>query len=94
METVRLGKTGIVTNKNGFGALPVQRVSDDEAVKILRRAYEGGITYFDSARYYTDSEHKLGLAFEGMRDKDRSCDTGGLLEGAGDVSYKPEDGLY
>ena len=51
METVRLGKTGIITNKNGFGALPVQRVSDEEAVKILRRAYEGGITYFDSARY-------------------------------------------
>ena len=69
MKTVRLGKTEIVTNKNGFGALPVQRVSDEEAVKILRRAYEGGITYFDSARYYTDSEHKLGLAFEGMRDK-------------------------
>ena len=69
METVRLGKTEIVTNKNGFGALPVQRVSDEEAVRILRRAYEGGITYFDSARYYTDSEHKLGLAFEGMRDK-------------------------
>ena len=39
METVRLGKTGIITNKNGFGALPVQRVSDEEAVKILRRAY-------------------------------------------------------
>ena len=69
METVRLGKTGIVTNKNGFGALPVQRVSDEEAVRLLRKAYEGGMTYFDTARYYTDSEHKLGLAFEGMREK-------------------------
>ncbi len=69
METVRLGKTGIVTNKNGFGALPIQRVSDEEAVKLLRRAYEGGMTYFDTARYYTDSEHKLGLAFAGMREK-------------------------
>ncbi len=69
METVRLGKTGIVTNKNGFGALPIQRISDEEAVKLLRKAYESGMTYFDSARYYTDSEHKLGLAFEGMRDK-------------------------
>ena len=69
METVRLGKTGIVTNKSGFGALPVQRVSDEEAVRLLRKAYEGGMTYFDTARYYTDSEHKLGLAFEGMREK-------------------------
>ena len=35
----------------------------------MRKAYEGGMTYFDTARYYTDSEHKLGLAFEGMREK-------------------------
>lgn len=65
METVRLGKTGIVTNKNGFGALPVQRVSDEEAVRLLRKAYEGGMTYFDTARYYTDSEHKLGWHLRG-----------------------------
>ena len=69
MNTVTLGKTGIVTNKNGFGALPVQRVDDQTAVRLLRRAYEGGITFFDTARAYTDSEHKLGLAFEGMREK-------------------------
>lgn len=66
---VRLGSTGIVVNKNGFGALPIQRVSDEAAVKLLRRAYEGGIRFFDTARAYSDSEHKLGLAFEGMRDK-------------------------
>lgn len=69
METVRLGKTGIVTNKNGFGALPIQRISDKDAVYLLKKAYDNGITYFDTARWYTDSEHKLGLAFEGIRDK-------------------------
>lgn len=69
METVRLGKTGIVTNKNAFGALPIQRISDEDAVHLLRKAYENGMTYFDTARWYTDSEHKLGLAFEGIRDK-------------------------
>lgn len=69
MVTVRLGKTEIVTNKNAFGALPIQRVSDDVAVGLLRKAYEGGMTFFDTARFYTDSEHKLGLAFSGMRDK-------------------------
>ncbi len=69
MATVKLGKTGIVTDKNGFGALPIQRVSDDEAVRILKKAYDGGVTFFDTARFYTDSEHKLGLAFKGMRDK-------------------------
>ncbi len=66
---MRLGKTGIETPQNAFGALPIQRISDDDAVRILRRAYEGGMTYFDTARGYTDSEHKVGLAFAGMRDK-------------------------
>lgn len=69
METVRLGKTEIVTNKNAFGALPIQRISDDEAVHLLKKAYGNGITFFDTARWYTDSEHKVGLAFEGMREK-------------------------
>lgn len=67
--TVTLGKTGITTNKNAFGALPVQRVNDEEAVKLLRKAYENGMTFFDTARAYSDSEHKVGLAFEGMREK-------------------------
>lgn len=69
METVRLGSTGIVTNKNGFGALPIQRISDQEAVYLLQKAYENGINYFDTARWYTDSEHKVGIAFAGMREK-------------------------
>ena len=69
MEMIKLGKTGIVTNKNGFGALPIQRISDEDAVYLLRKAYDAGVTFFDTARFYTDSEHKLGLAFEGMRDK-------------------------
>lgn len=68
-ETVTLGMTGITVNKNGFGALPIQRISDDDAVFLLRKAYNAGITYFDTARAYSDSEHKCGLAFEGIRDK-------------------------
>lgn len=65
---VILGSTGITVNKNGFGALPIQRVSDDEAVMLLRKAYHNGIQFFDTARAYSDSEHKLGLAFEGIRE--------------------------
>lgn len=65
---VRLGSTGITVNKNGFGALPIQRISDEAAVHLLRKAYEGGIRFFDTARAYSDSEHKLGLAFEGIRE--------------------------
>ena len=69
MSKVTLGKTGITVEKNSFGALPIQRISRKEAVGLLRKAYEHGVTFFDTARYYTDSEEKVGEAFEGMRDK-------------------------
>lgn len=69
MHTVTLGKTGITVSKNGFGALPIQRISKEAAVKMARKAYQAGITYFDTARWYTDSEEKLGEAFDGIREK-------------------------
>lgn len=69
MKNITLGKTGITVPQNAFGALPIQRISKDAAVKLLRRAYNGGMTFFDTARAYTDSEQKLGEAFSGMRDK-------------------------
>lgn len=68
-DIVTLGRTGITVNKNGFGALPIQRIGKEAAVKLVRKAYEAGITFFDTARWYTDSEIKLGEAFEGMREK-------------------------
>lgn len=69
MSMVTLGSTGICVNKNGFGALPVQRVTKEDAVYLLRKAYDGGIRFFDTARAYSDSEEKLGAVFEGMREK-------------------------
>ena len=67
MDYVALGKTGITVCKNGFGALPMQRVSFDEAKALLLRAYEGGIRFFDTARFYTDSEEKIGYALSDVR---------------------------
>ena len=69
MENVTLGKTGLVVNKNGFGALPIQRISIEDAGKLLRKAYEHGINFFDTARFYTDSEVKIGEALSDVRDK-------------------------
>lgn len=66
MIKVKLGNTGIVVNKNGFGALPIQRVDTETAVKILRMAFDSGVDFFDTARAYSDSEEKLGKAFEGI----------------------------
>ena len=67
MKEIVLGRSGLRSPQNAFGALPIQRVGDDTAVRLLQKAYEGGMRYFDTARNYSDSEHKLGLAFEGIR---------------------------
>ena len=69
MKNITLGKTGITVPQNAFGALPIQRVTLGTAVHLLRSAYDGGMRFFDTARAYTDSEEKVGVAFEGMRDK-------------------------
>ena len=69
IPSITLGRTGITVPQNAFGALPIQRVDVDTAVRLLRRAYDGGIRFFDTAHAYTDSERKLGEAFAGMRDK-------------------------
>lgn len=66
MVQVTLGNTGIVVNKNGFGALPIQRIDIDSAVKLIHMALDGGVDFFDTARAYSDSEEKLGKAFEGI----------------------------
>ncbi|MBT9779354.1 aldo/keto reductase [Clostridium sp. MCC353] len=66
---VTLGSTGITVDKNGFGALPIQRIPKSEAVKLIRKAFDNGIRFFDTARSYTDSEEKLGEALEGIRDQ-------------------------
>ncbi len=68
MDTIRLGRTNLIVNKNGFGALPVQRVTMEEAGYLLRKAYDNGINYFDTARSYTDSEEKMGNALSDVRE--------------------------
>ena len=67
MEKIRLGRTGLLVTKTAFGALPIQRISKADAVKLVRRAYEAGINYFDTANMYTDSEGKLGEALHDVR---------------------------
>jgi aryl-alcohol dehydrogenase-like predicted oxidoreductase len=69
MAIITLGKTGLQVERMGFGALPIQRITKDEAVRLLRRAHDGGINYFDTARAYSDSEEKLGAAFAGKWDE-------------------------
>jgi predicted aldo/keto reductase-like oxidoreductase len=67
MRTQILGKTGLAVSEVGFGAIPIIRLSLDEAVRVLRRAKERGVTFFDTAHLYVDSEEKIGKAFGGKR---------------------------
>lgn len=69
MRYVTLGKTGLEISEVGFGCIPIIRLSTAEAVVVLRRAYDRGITLFDTANMYLDSEEKIGLAFDGMRSR-------------------------
>lgn len=67
MQNVILGSTQIEVNKNGFGALPIQRISNESAVHLIKKAFQSGIRFFDTARWYSNSEEKLGEALEGIR---------------------------
>ncbi len=67
MEKFRLGKTNLMVTRSGFGALPIQRISFEDAGKLLRKAYDNGINFFDTARAYSDSEEKIGQALSDVR---------------------------
>ena len=67
IQKVRLGRTELWVTKTAFGALPIQRISRGDTKKLVRRAYEAGINYFDTANAYTDSEEKLGEALHDVR---------------------------
>ena len=67
MQQMRLGRTNLTVGRTGFGALPMQRVSFDEARRLLVKAYDAGVTFFDTARGYSDSEEKIGCALSGVR---------------------------
>lgn len=68
METTKLGRTQLTVTRTAFGVLPLQRTPLPEAVRILHRAYDAGITFYDTARAYSNSEEKLGNAFEHRRE--------------------------
>lgn len=81
-----LGKTGLRVSEVGFGGIPIIRLQTDEAVKVLKRAFDRGITFYDTANAYHDSEDKIGRAMHGVRDrvviatKSSKRDSAGILE--------------
>jgi uncharacterized protein len=69
MNYINLGKTDLKVSEVGFGCIPIIRLQPREAVKVLRHAYDKGITFYDTANMYRDSEAKIGQALSHVRDK-------------------------
>jgi predicted aldo/keto reductase-like oxidoreductase len=67
MEKVRLGRTEMMATKLGFGGIPIQRVSDEEAIAVVHKCLELGINFLDTANGYTTSEERIGKAIKGKR---------------------------
>jgi predicted aldo/keto reductase-like oxidoreductase len=69
MQTVRLGKTDLMVSQVGFGGIPIIPLSVEDGVAVVRHCFERGITFFDTANMYGDSEKKIGIALESVRDR-------------------------
>jgi predicted aldo/keto reductase-like oxidoreductase len=69
LQKRKLGRTGLQVSIVGFGGTWISQLSMDEAVKVVRRAFELGINYFDTAKLDGDSEQKIGAALKDVRDE-------------------------
>lgn len=68
IKTVRLGRTGLQVSRVGFGGIPIQRLAEQQAIRVVRRCLEMGVTFFDTANGYTTSEARIGRALAGRRE--------------------------
>jgi predicted aldo/keto reductase-like oxidoreductase len=69
MKSVRLGKTELLVSEVGFGGIPIIPLRLEAAVSVVRHCFEQGITFFDTANMYGDSESKIGHALAPVRDR-------------------------
>jgi aryl-alcohol dehydrogenase-like predicted oxidoreductase len=73
MQKVIFGKTGLSVSRTGFGCIPIQRIPYEESTALLQDAYDHGITLYDTANAYTNSEDRIGTALAPVRDKIVIC---------------------
>lgn len=83
MKYRELGKTGLMISEVGFGCIPIIRLGSDDAIDVLKYAFDRGINFFDTANAYHDSEMKIGKALKGQRDKVVLATKTGRRDGAG-----------
>ena len=68
MQTRALGKTGLLVSAVGFGGIPIRKSRTEDAVRLIEAALDAGITFFDTAQGYGDSEVKIGQVAAHKRD--------------------------
>ena len=68
METLRLGRTNMMVTRVGFGGIPIQRLSEDAAVAVVKRCLDLGVNFLDTANGYSTSEERIGKAIKGRRE--------------------------
>ncbi|MDM7996589.1 MAG: aldo/keto reductase [Acidobacteriota bacterium] len=64
MKRMVLGKTGIEAARLAFGGIPIQRLSEREAIEIVVYSLEKGMDFIDTSRMYTTSETRIGKALK------------------------------
>ena len=67
MDKIRLGRTNLKVTQLGWGSIPLQRVSEEEAVAVVKAVVEMGVDLLDTARGYTTSEARIGLALKSLQ---------------------------
>jgi predicted aldo/keto reductase-like oxidoreductase len=67
LNKIRLGKTNMMVTYIGFGGIPIQRDTEEEAIAVVKKCLDLGINYFDTANAYSNSEERIGKAIKGQR---------------------------
>lgn len=68
MDKVRLGRCGLMVTRIGLGGIPIQRLSEEDAITVVRRCLDSGINFIDTANAYSNSEERIGKAISGRRE--------------------------
>lgn len=70
MDKIKLGKTDLMLTRIGFGGIPIQRLSEEDAISLIEYGFNSGINWFDTANAYGCSEERFGKALKKFKNKD------------------------
>lgn len=69
MKHRKFGTTDLSLSELGMGTIQITRLPWKESLDVVRKVYDLGVNWFDTARGYFDSELRLGEAMKGWREK-------------------------